>query len=362
MTTSPQLVLRLIFAVTACAALAGAADSAKWDARLAASYLDERAAWWAGWPKAARDRGTFCISCHTALPYALGRPALRPEAGESATEQRVLDNVRNRVRQWNEMEPVYNDARSGAGKSEQARATEAVLNALVLSAHDRRRGAFSQEARQALDHMLAQQLAEGDAAGSWVWLNFQLQPWEAADQQFWGATLAAMAIGNAPREYRAEPSVRDAVRRLAGYLRKHEATQPLAGRAGLLLAAVGLPGTLPSARRGAIVQEILARQQADGGWSSAALIDPAWKRKDESAAETASDGYGTAWIAYVLQASGQAPREAQRALAWLAAHQDRTTGQIPSASLNKKRDPASDAGRFMSDAATAYAALAFEGR
>ena len=49
-------------------------------------------------------------------------------------------------------------------------------------------------------------------------------------------------------------------------------------------------------------------------------------------------------------------------LAWLAAHQDRSTGQIPASSMNKKRDPASDAGRFMSDAATAFAALAFEGR
>ena len=47
-----------------------------------------------------------------------------------------------------------------------------------------------------------------------------------------------------------------------------------------------------------------------------------------------------------------------RGLSWLAAHQDATTGMWWTASLNKQRDPATDPGKFMSDAATAYAALA----
>src|SRR5580692_12541184 len=48
-----------------------------WDPKAAAAYLDQRAAWWMGWQGASRDHQTFCISCHTALPYALSRPALR---------------------------------------------------------------------------------------------------------------------------------------------------------------------------------------------------------------------------------------------------------------------------------------------
>jgi len=30
-----------------------------WDPKAAASYLDDRATFWATWPNAARDRGTF---------------------------------------------------------------------------------------------------------------------------------------------------------------------------------------------------------------------------------------------------------------------------------------------------------------
>ena len=47
-----------------------------------------------------------------------------------------------------------------------------------------------------------------------------------------------------------------------------------------------------------------------------------------------------------------------KGLEWLASHQNATTGMWYTASLNKQRDLASDAGKFMSDAGTAYAALA----
>ena len=52
-------------------------DAGGWNSKSAAAYLDQRLSWWVTWKTAERDHGTFCISCHTALPYALGRPSLR---------------------------------------------------------------------------------------------------------------------------------------------------------------------------------------------------------------------------------------------------------------------------------------------
>ena len=76
-----------------------------WSATAAARYLDARQTWWQGWDRAKKDHDTTCISCHTVLPYALGRPALRRalgETGKSPAEQTMLASVEKRVRLWDE--------------------------------------------------------------------------------------------------------------------------------------------------------------------------------------------------------------------------------------------------------------------
>ncbi|MFI5245054.1 MAG: hypothetical protein ACHQQR_07500, partial [Gemmatimonadales bacterium] len=84
--------------LAACAACAASAtllgaqappqrDPAGWSAPAAASYLDSRIAWWMTWSTSQRDHDTFCVSCHTALPYALGRPALRAALGEKGPSE-----------------------------------------------------------------------------------------------------------------------------------------------------------------------------------------------------------------------------------------------------------------------------------
>src|SRR5207247_7664776 len=56
-----------------------AAEHGGWDREGAAKYLDERMdAWFANAKKLRTGQGeTTCVSCHTVVPYALSRPALR---------------------------------------------------------------------------------------------------------------------------------------------------------------------------------------------------------------------------------------------------------------------------------------------
>jgi len=62
----------------------------------------------------------------------------------------------------------------------------------------------------------------------------------------------------------------------------------------------------------------------------------------------------------VLEEAGVSDDNVQleRGLSWLAGHQDPTEGFWPASSVNKRRHMSSDTGRFMSDAATAFAVLA----
>jgi squalene-hopene/tetraprenyl-beta-curcumene cyclase len=338
-----------------------AAQQSTWDARAAAAYLDARQTWWSGWQTAARDHQTACVSCHTALPFALARPALRSELHEpdiSSAERRMIDDVIKRVRLWKEVEPFYPDQTRGLPKTSESRGTESILNALVLATRDAHTGQPSDDARTAFDNLWALQFRSGDLNGGWAWLNFHNEPWEANDSPYFGAALAAIAVGREPGGYAASADNQERLKRLREYLRKGSASQSLFNRTMLLWASSGIPDVLSAEERRAIVDEACAKQGADGGWSLAALGQ--WKRGDNSPIDSASDGYATGLVAYALQRAGVPSGEAHvsRALGWLVQHQDRTTGMWTASSLNKQRDPKTDIGKFMSDAATAYAVLA----
>ncbi len=86
------------------------------------------------------------------------------------------------------------------------------------------------------------------------------------------------------------------------------------------------------------------------------------ERGDHSPDPAESDGYATGLTVLVMEQAG-VPRKdkaLERGLAWLGAHQEKD-GAWDAVSLNKVRDPASDAGPFMRDAATGYAVMALEG-
>jgi len=343
-------------------ALRGAdGDAPTWNPRAAAAYLDQRAGWWTTWQGSARDHDTHCVSCHTTTPYVIARPALRrmlKESGPAAPEKKIAEFVTTRVGMWKEVEPFYPDQLRGIPKTSESRGTEAILNALTIASRDAAAGTLSDDGKRAFDNLWALQMKTGDLTGAWPWLNFHYEPWEAERSPFYGAALAAIAIGTAPGNYAATPEIQERAKLLREYLRKGSDSQHLFNRLAVLWASTVWPGLLTPEQQRAIVDTARRAQQDDGGWSVATLAQ--WKRIDDTQRDTRSDGYGTGYATFVLQAAG-VPRtdpQVRRGLDWLVKHQDAATGMWFAASLNKQRDPASDPGKFMSDAATAYAVLA----
>ena len=343
-----------------------AAAALAWSPEAAARYLDSRESWWQGWDRAQKDHGTLCISCHTQASYALSRPALRGKASERAPspqEQVMLASIEKRVRQWNDMQPFYSDAVYGTGKEVESRNAESVLNALILANYDAGDGHLSGLTRMAFDHAWTLQTKSGADTGSWVWQNFDYTPWESKESQYHWAALMAVAVGKAPEGYRDDPRIASNLAALLGYLRSHYDAQPLVNKVVAMWADKYFPGAVSDDQMHAAVDELNRLQHEDGGWNLAEL--GTWKRRDGTALETRSDGYATGLVVLVLEESvlnsNENPHVA-RGLAWLETHQDKATGAWPAWSLNKNRDPNSDVGKFMSDAATSYAVLALEDR
>jgi squalene-hopene/tetraprenyl-beta-curcumene cyclase len=344
-----------LFAAEPPAATSGAPMPA---GKAAATYLDGRMSWWMSWPGSVRDHDTFCVSCHTAVPYAMARPALRQALGEqgpSAVESRMLANVTKRVRLWEELEPFYPDKTRGVPKTAESRGTESILNALILTGYDEP-GKLGPDAKLALDHMWAQQLTDGEWQGAWNWLQFHNSPWEG-DSQYYGTTLAALAVGRAPASYVSAPEIQGGLRLMRQYLSANLPSQILIDRVMVLWASTKIPQLLTPEQKQSIVDQALAKQQPDGGFSLSSFVG-AWKRHDSTPLETKSDGYATGVVALVLQDAGVHDPRVQQALAWLEQNQDKTEGRWYAYSLNKQRDLSTDIGKFMSDAATSYAVLA----
>jgi squalene-hopene/tetraprenyl-beta-curcumene cyclase len=333
-------------------------ERAGWKPEEAGKYLDERVKVWFASAK--------CVSCHTGLPYALARPALRKLGGaETPSEQetKLLAQVRRRVANWTKLDTkefgLYYDANDELKK--QSWGTEAVFNAVILAFDDRYQGRSSpgEATKQAFANLWRTQVQAGDHKGSWDWLDFSEAPWGNQEARYFGAALAAIALGAAPGYHPpgAGADTDAGITLLRGYLKDKLQGQNLHNRAWGLWAAATLDGILTITEQKQLIDQLLDRQQDDGGWSLPSL--GAWVRNDGSAQETSSDGYATALVLQVLQTAGVTKDHVKvaRGLDWLKRNQT-PTGAWRSVSVVKKREPTSHAGKFMSDAATAYAVLA----
>lgn len=340
---------------------------AGWQTEAAGKYLDERENAWFDFD--SRGEGatrSTCVSCHSVLPYLLARPALRKIAGGSEpTEQeaKLLEQTRMRVENWSKLDSdafgLFYD--NSDEKKQQSWGTEAVFNAAILAFNDgdQGRSSPSEITRRAFANLWATQERDGRHKGSWDWLDFNEPPWGCHEARYFGAALAALAVGTAPGYYTpgTDREVDQSVGLLRGYLKDGFASQCLHDQTWALWASAQLQAVLTKAERQKLIKQLLAKQREDGGWALPSLGP--WMRNDGTPQEMVSDGYATGLVLHVLQTVGVPKRDTKiaKGLEWLKAHQT-PSGAWRCASVVKQRDPEGHVGKFMSDAATAFAILA----
>lgn len=372
-----SVVLAAALATLSDASARGPADG--WEPAAAARYLDARMDIW--WTKAkvlrTGEGQTQCVSCHTALPYALARPILRTVLGEKAPtahEVRMLDHARRRTGSTTADQPYYDHTEA---KKVESRGVEAVLNAVVLAylTPDSRSGDSDPHLQAAMTRLWQAQRPDG----AWDWLEFGLEPYEAPDAVYYGATLAALAAGSdAGKRANSNADGQAGVERVRRYLRSSFASQRLFNKTWALLAASRLEGVLTTSERTAAIAELESRQRADGGWSMADLGPWRWQRVEAPFAPpgkvdadliAASDGYATGLVVFALRRAGATSASIRKGQEWLRSHQaparaeDAAWAPWRAHSLNFDREHSGEKGEpwrrmFMSDLATAFAALA----
>ena len=347
-----------------------------WDLEKSAQYLDDRLDLWIA--KATKVRTgsaeTPCISCHTVVPYLLARPVLRQamHANDPTTqEEQLRRNIAARVNSDGTRAPLF------AGKQAASDGTEAVLNALILACND---GALRRERPSDITAKAFHQLwATQRPDGAWDWLDFAKEPNESTDAQYYGAALAAIAVGMMPAPSTGNGwEVATQLEKLRTYLNDNYASQNLHHRVWMLLASLRLKGLLTPAQRDSLIAELRRKQNDDGGWSLYGLGPWRWSKtsppftpgeKLDLAHLAKSDGYATGLITYALRQAGLAldTPPVKKATAWLVANQKELTAnqQIrkgwSAPSLNHDSEHAqSDPLRRMisSDSANAFAVLA----
>jgi squalene-hopene/tetraprenyl-beta-curcumene cyclase len=271
-----------------------------------------------------------CMTCHTNYLYLLARPALGADDEAHRTVRKYAEDLV--TTRWKEKGPRWD--------------TEVVMTALVLAYNDAlTTGKLHPVTREALDKMWTVQRDDGGVK----WIACGWPPFENDDE--FGATMMALAVSVAPEQYAQTPAAGSGIEKLKSYF----AATPmptLHHRAMLLWADTYRPGWLSASDRIKCLDELLALQHDDGGFSIATLGD--WPREDGSPQDaTTGDGYATGLAIYLARRSGVPADDARlaRGIDWLKTHQ-RASGRWFTRSLKK------DSHHFLTHAGTNMAIMA----
>ena len=273
-----------------------------------------------------------CFACHTNYAYLYARPMVSAQAPAHDDIRQALEDLV--TKRWPDKEPRWD--------------AEVVATAAALAHND---AATTKKlhavTRTALERMWTVQQDDGGIR----WLKCAWPPMENDDH--YGVTLAALAVGVAPDGYAKTASAKKG---LAGLRRWLNVNPPenLHHQAMILWAASYLDGFMTPDEQQRAVKNLLAKQLPDGGWSAASL--GRWKRGDKKEQDLAvSDGYGTGFTIYVLRRAGVSADDVklQKGIGWLKSNQ-RESGRWFTRSLYR------DNKHYLSHAGSAFAVMAIQ--
>lgn len=295
----------------------------------AAHYLDRSALTW--------QKKKKCATCHTNMAYLFARPALgeTPDSGEVRRFYEDYPGVR-----WDRKPPT-----------EQQGFWTIVVGAGLTFNDLQTTGKLSDVSRSVLDLMWTVQRADG----GWRWPDCDYAPLEIDDH--YGVTLAAVIVGLAPDDYAKTGAAVEGLNQLRSYLQNNP-PKSLHHRLMIAWASKRIDGIAGKRDRDAALEELLALQLEDGGWSTSGFLND-WKDLEQEEGRPlqtgVSDGYGTGF-AMILSRELSLPAEdprLQKAVKWVQTNQ-RESGKWFT------RSPVVEAGNLISNIGSAYVILGLQ--
>lgn len=304
--------------------------AAEFSMEKAARYLDRSALNW--------QKTKNCATCHTNLFYMAARPALTSTLPDSGEVRSFYEDYR-KVR-WQKKGPTL------------AQGFYPIVVGTGLTFNDiQTTGKLSDVSREVLDIMWTVQRDDG----GWRWPHCDYAPLEIDDH--YGVTLAALTVGIAPDGYADTPQARAGLEKLRRYL-KNNPPKSLHHRAMIAWSSLRVEGIATEKQRSAALEELLALQLDDGGWSTSGFLTD-WKglaRDDGEPLDThTSDGYGTGFVIVVARELGVAKDDPRlrRGIEWIRSNQ-RESGKWFT------RSPVTECGNLISNVGSAYVILAMQ--
>lgn len=271
-----------------------------------------------------------CFACHTNYAYLTARPYVDANAPAHKTIRAAAEELVEK--RWPEKGARWD--------------TEYITTAWALAFNDAMTTTKLHPAtKTALDKMWSVQRADG----GFNWIKCGWPPSELDDE--YGAVLALVAVGVAPENYRDTPAAQEGLKKIQAYLEKTPLPS-LHHKAMLVWADSYLPNLMTDEQSKAVVDELLAKQLPDGGWSASTLGD--WKRGDDTPQQLdVSDGFGTGFSVFIARKAGIPADDArlQKGVVWLKTHQ-RESGRWFARSVFK------DSKHYLTHNASAFAIMA----